>query len=165
MLQALVAQSPYTEEGQSTALVRVGSDDTLLVFFAGNRLQHVERMRSVTAYDPPETICSRVMLQQDEQKIGDLDTVLLVADSRGRELIESFRDYYPNAVVEHLQKIFEDEGREDPIFEDHLGGALLTALTTSLRLTQNWDTAGVPLVNLMPKRLKRRTQRGRPPER
>ncbi len=96
------------EPDQNTAVVRVGPDDTLLLFLKGTALQHVERLRSLTSFDPAETICSRVLLHQDELKIGNVDHVVLAGGPRDERLTERFETVYEDATIhllhEDLQK-------------------------------------------------------------
>lgn len=92
--------SPASDE--TTAVVRVGSEDTLLLFLTGTELRHVERLRSLTAFDPAETICSRVLLHQDEYRIKDIHHVLLAGGPRDGRLAERFEAFYDDATVHVL---------------------------------------------------------------
>ena len=97
------------EPDQTTAVVRVGTDDTLLLFLNGTELHHVERLRSLTSFDPAETICSRVLLHQDELKIGDVDHVLLAGGARDERLVERFEIVYDAAAVHLLHERLQDD--------------------------------------------------------
>jgi len=92
----------------TTAVVRVGTDDTLLLFLAGTELHHVERLRSLTSFDPAETISSRVLLHQDERKIGSVEHVVLVGGPRDGRLAERFEAVYPDADVHLLHERMQD---------------------------------------------------------
>jgi Tfp pilus assembly protein PilN len=96
------------EPEQTTAVVRVGTDDTLLLFLTGTELHHVERLRSLTSFDPAETISSRVLLHQDERKIGSVDHVILVGGPRDERLAERFEAVYPDADVHLLHERMQD---------------------------------------------------------
>jgi Tfp pilus assembly protein PilN len=97
------------EPDHTTAVVRVTSDDTLILFVTGTELRHVERLRSLTSYDAADTIASRVLLYQDEQKIGQIDAVLLANGPTDKRLTESFRSFYPDAAVGRLHEILARE--------------------------------------------------------
>ncbi|NBB85862.1 MAG: hypothetical protein GVY12_06530 [Bacteroidetes bacterium] len=85
-----------------TVVVRVGPDDTLILFLDGTVAQQVERLPSLTAYDAPNTICSRVLLKQDEHQIDDIDHVVVTGSRPAAQLSASFRATYPDAVVHEL---------------------------------------------------------------
>ena len=100
--------SPAAEE--TTAVVRVGSEDTLLLFLTGTDLRHVERLRSLTSFDPAETICSRVLLHQDEYRIKDIHHVLLAGGPRDSRLAERFASFYEDATVHVLHDQLPETG-------------------------------------------------------
>ncbi|MEL7363964.1 MAG: hypothetical protein AAFN13_17955, partial [Bacteroidota bacterium] len=74
----------------NTAIVRVGAEDTLVMLLVDDVLHHAEHMRSVTTFDGPDTICSRVLLQQDVQGVGNVDQVIVLAEEREEELVNGF---------------------------------------------------------------------------
>ncbi|MDX1740614.1 MAG: hypothetical protein R3178_04935, partial [Rhodothermales bacterium] len=74
---------------RKTLVVRAGSEDTLVMFLQDDELLHYESLRSITTYDAPETICSRVLLLQDEYGVGDVQHVLLLSDDREDAIVES----------------------------------------------------------------------------
>lgn len=98
------------EPDQNTVVVRVGAEDTLLLFLRGAALHHVERLRSLTSFDPAETISSRVLLHQDELKIGDMDHVLLAGGPRDDRLAERFAAVYEGATIRLLHELLLNDG-------------------------------------------------------
>lgn len=103
------------QETEHTLIVRAGSDDTLVLFVEGDKLRHFESMRSLTVFDSPDTICSRVLLLQDEYGIDDVRDVLLLSEEREEDMIESFGLFFPDASVTSLRRtirldIAEGEG-------------------------------------------------------
>lgn len=118
---------------QTTAVVRVGTDDTLLLFLAGTELHHVERLRSLTSFDPAETISSRVLLHQDERKIGTVDHVVLVGGPRDERLAERFGAVYPDADV-HLLHERMQEGETKRASDVRLTPDAAVALAVAQRL-------------------------------
>ena len=89
--------------GENTAVVRVGAEDTVVLLLADGQLHHYELMQSVTAFDGPDTICSRVLLQQDVQGVGTVHNVVILADELERELVQGFSAFYPESHVETLR--------------------------------------------------------------
>lgn len=86
----------------NTLVVRAGIEDTQVLFLKGTELQHFESLRSLTAYDSPETICSRVLLLQDEYGSGEVQHVLLLSEEHEDGLIDSFEMFFPEARVQSL---------------------------------------------------------------
>ncbi len=143
------------EEGRNTLIVRAGAEDTLVLFLQDDQLRQSENLRSLTAYEAPETICSRVLLLQDEYGIGEVQHVLLLSEEREDDLVESFEMFFPDARVESLRQYvpeFDDEERGEVA-----GGALLPAVGVGLRLTDDDRYRDVfEDVNLLPRQLLRR---------
>ena len=91
------------QEHENTALVRVGAEDTLVLLIEGRVLRHAETMQSVTAFDGPDTICSRVLLQQDVQGVGTVHNVVVISEEREGEIVQGFAAFYPESRVEALR--------------------------------------------------------------
>jgi Tfp pilus assembly protein PilN len=141
-------------EKRRTAIVRVGTDDTVLLFFEGTALQHFDRLRSITSFDSPDTLCSRVMLQQDEQKLGEIHSFVVMTENGADRLVKTFRQYYPSAVVATMTDVFAST-RLLQIDADHVPP--IPALGAGLRHLYRWDLeAGEPAVNLLPAALLRK---------
>ena len=92
------------EPQENTALVRVGAEDTLVLLLQGRQLRHAEAMPSVTAFDGPDTICSRVLLQQDVQGVGTVHNVVVISEEREDEIVQGFAAFYPESRVEALRE-------------------------------------------------------------
>jgi hypothetical protein len=154
----LVGMARYafpTDPHENTAIVRVGMEDTLVILLQGDQLHHCDHMRSVTTFDGPETICSRVLLQQDVQGVGTVHNVIVVSEEREEELVAGFAAFYPDARVETLRVGMEKAGLAGPY------GPLPTqamapagvALQTLIRKDSPFEDA-----DLLPKQLRRRAQ-------
>ena len=104
LLVGLVRLTSNPEPHENTAVVRVGAEDTIVLLLTGGQIHHYEQMQSVTAFDGPDTICSRVLLQQDVQGVGSVDKVVIVAEEREKELVQGFAAFYPDARVETLRE-------------------------------------------------------------
>ncbi len=144
-----------SDEAFNTLIVRAGAEDTLVLFLQDDQLQQSEDLRSLTAYEAPETICSRVLLLQDEYGIGEVQHVLLLSEEREDDLIESFEMFFPEARVESLRQYVP--ALEDEYAAEVAPGALLPAVGVALRLSDDARYKGVfEDVNLLPKELLRR---------
>jgi uncharacterized coiled-coil protein SlyX len=112
-----------TDPDETTALVRVGVDDTLVLFLRGDTLLQTERLPELTADDPTETICSRALLLRDEYGVGRVHRLVLVADEREDELASAFEAYFSDAETQRLRTLLpggEDAARHTTA----IGGAL-----------------------------------------
>jgi hypothetical protein len=105
LLVGLVRLTSAPEAHENTALGRVGAEDTIALLLTGGQIRHYEQMQSVTAFDGPDTICSRVLLQQDVQGVGTLHNVVIVAEERENELVQGFAAFYPQARVAPMPKL------------------------------------------------------------
>ena len=90
------------DEPRTSLVVRAGVEDTIVMFMRGDAPMYVERLRSLTSLDAPETICSRILLQQDEYGVGEVHHVFVLSQDREGELVESFKMFFPDACVERL---------------------------------------------------------------
>jgi hypothetical protein len=104
LLVGLSRLTTPAEAAENTALVRVGAEDTLVLLITGGVLHHMELMQSVTAFDGPDTICSRVLLQQDVQGVGTVHNVIVMSEEREADLVQGFAAFYPEARVETMRE-------------------------------------------------------------
>lgn len=141
---------------ENTAIVRVGSENTLVVLLQGGVLHHQEHMLSVTTLDGPDTICSRVLLQQDVQGIGTVHQVVVLSEEREDELVRGFSAFYPDARVEALRHGVREHGVIPPGGENTIQARVLPAVGAALRVALGHrKEAPFEDVNLLPKRLRR----------
>ncbi len=142
-----------TEPHENTALVRVGTEDTLVILLQGDQLHHCDHMRSVTTFDGPDTICSRVLLQQDVQGVGTVHNVIVVSEEREDELVQGFAAFYPEARVETLRAGIAKIGVAGPYgpLPTQAMEATGIALKELMRKESPFED-----VNLLPKHLRRK---------
>jgi hypothetical protein len=127
-----------------------------MLFFEGRDLLRFERLRALTAYDSPETICSRVLLQQDEWKIGEIQHLLVLSEARGEQLLTVFRRYYADAAVEMVQDAVMGLGLNLAREVEALSPGSIPALIVGLRVLQDWDRDDPEMAfQLLPKKLRR----------
>ena len=152
------ARASRPTPAENTALVRVGAEDTIVLLLVGGQLHHYEMMQSVTAFDGPDTICSRVLLQQDVQGVGTVHNVIVMAEERERELVQGFAAFYPEARVETLREGMARLGLVGPYgpLAPSLVEATGAALAGHLR-----PGKGSPFedANLLPEALRRATRK------
>lgn len=122
---------PAGDAPATSLIVRAGQDDTLVMFLRGEAPMYVERLRSLTSLDAPETICSRILLQQDEYGVGEVHHVFVMSNERERELVDSFKMFFPDASVERLA---EHVPSGSAIIESDSGRAVVTASAAGLRV-------------------------------
>ncbi len=143
---------------RKTLVVRAGMEDTIVLFLEDHKLLHYENLRSITTYDAPETICSRVLLLQDEYGIGDVQHLLLLSDDREDAILDSFKMFFSDTRVESLRE-YIPAMEEDP-GEHARPSAYVLATGTALRLVADELYQGsFEDINLLPKRLLRKQVR------
>ncbi len=142
------------EEPVYTLMVRVGSEDTLVLFLEDDRLKHTENLRSLTAVEPPETICSRVLLLQDEYGIGEIAHVLLASEDREDDLAEAFEMFFPEAYIRGMREVLPPTKNGTP---SEGKAATIPATLAALRLANDAAYADAFAdINFLPSELRRR---------
>lgn len=133
------------DANEKTLIVRTGTEDTLVLFMKGNTLLQAETLPSLTVRDPAETICSRVLLLQDEYGIGEIQHVFLIGEEGDVALIDGFQDFFPDADVNGLRQFM-------PHTEDDGAGGYVAATGAALRLLGASDfVPSFQDVNFLPK--------------
>lgn len=152
VVRSAVATESLSASGH-TLVVRAGAEDTLVLFMEGTRLHHSENLRSLTASEAPETICSRVLLLQDEYGVGEIDQVLVLSDEREREVIESFEMFFPEAAVQSMRRVMPTSEKAE---ESH-SAASMVAVAAAMRLSKEKALSqAFEDINLLSKELTRR---------
>ena len=143
------------DEQESTLVVRAGAEDTLVIFMKGDVLQHCDILRSLTSQDAPETICSRVLLQQDEHGISEVHRVLLLSEEKENRLRSSFEMFFPGAPVASMRQCMPGTGEK--ALEAPDATSMVPAAGAALRLLgkEQYEQA-FEEVNLLAKQLMRR---------
>lgn len=134
--------------------LRVGVEDTAILFLEGANVRHFETLRSVTKYDPPETIGSRILLLQDEYGLGEADEILVLCDGDDSDLTDLLAEFFPDSSVMGLRSVlppYVDEFERDDSREAMLASAV------ALRALRDPQGRGVfEPVDLLPSRLMKR---------
>ncbi len=160
VLVGLVRWAFPAEAHENTAIVRVGSEDTLVILLQGGMLHHTEHMRSVTTFDGPDTICSRVLLQQDVQGVGTVHHVVVLSDERERELVQGFGAFYPDANVAALREGLVQAGVVPFGSDAGLPAKMLPAIGAALHvLMERKKDSPFFDINMLPKRLRRKSHK------
>lgn len=138
----------------NTLVVRAGAEDTLVLFMSGRTLHHCEILRSLTTFDQAETICSRVLLQQDEHGISDVEHVLVLSEEREDDLANAFEVFFPDSRVDRLRSYLPSYDEADT---EEAASSIVSATAAALRALQ--DPAYATFfeeVNFLPKKLAKR---------
>ncbi len=151
-LPSIAPSSPGTK---TTLVVRASSDDTLVLALDGDTLAHYGSLNSLTAYDAPDTICSRLLLQQDEYGIGEVGRILVLSDHQEHDLAHYLGLFFPDARIHSVRDLVPHDLSAGP--EDEVGGAFVLAYAAAHRLIAPSDA--FPAVNLLPAALSRRRLR------
>ena len=112
------------DTAEKTILVRTGPEDTLVLFMEGNTLRQAEHLPELTVEDPAETICSRVLLLQDEYGMGDVQHLLLAAEEDEGMLADAFKSYFASSKVRLLRTHLPNEEAETSRYLAATGMAL-----------------------------------------
>lgn len=133
--------------GDKSIVVRAGVEDTTILFMEGNTLRQAEHLPEITVEDPLETICSRVLLLQDEHQMGEVQHVLLASEDDEEGLADAFRSYFSRSQLQLLRESLPGSGTQIPQ-DVHVGAA-----GTALRMlgAEAFASSSQGL-NLLPKR-------------
>ena len=156
VLMGLARMAFPTEPQENTAIVRVGLEDTLVILLHGEQLHHCDHMRSVTTFDGPDTICSRVLLQQDVQGVGTVHNVIICSEEREEELVQGFSAFYPEARVETLRAGLAMMGVSGPY--GPLATTAVSATGVALKSLIRRDSSFED-ISLLPKQLRKRARK------
>lgn len=142
------------DEEDHSVLVRVGAEDTLVMFLHGDKPVHFEQLRSITAFDPVETICSRILLMHDEFGEGDADRMFLFCDESEVAIGERLADVFPDTSIYRLRDLMPpfDEERTEPVETE-----IYLAALAGLRLVRDelWESV-FPATDFLDSKLKGR---------
>lgn len=144
LARSVLQLPPDTPE--KTIFVRSGTEDTLVLFIEGNTLRQSEHLPELTAEDSAETICSRVLLLQDEYGMGEVQHLMLVAEEEEGVLASAFKSYFSRAELHVLRSHL-------PGGDETESEAYVAAMGAALRLLD--DPAYAPYfqpVNMLAKR-------------
>ena len=148
------ASAPESAETRLTLFVRPGTDDTLVMALRDGQLHHYVQLRSLTAFDAPETLCSRILLQQDEHGLGEVGRILVLSEANEGGLVQYLGLYYPDADVRSCREALAAEMLTDV---EQVEVASVAAYAAALRLTGTpAQRAFFPDVNLLPATLLKR---------
>lgn len=132
------------DASEKSLVVRVGTEDTLLLFMEGSTIEQVDTLPALTVDDPADTICSRVLLYQDEYGMGDVRHILLIGEGDESGLVDGFEPYFSRTEI-HLLR---DQIPYDT--DDVQSGLTVASLGAALRhLGDSQDTTFFSPVNLL----------------
>ncbi|MCS7081668.1 MAG: hypothetical protein RML47_01690 [Bacteroidota bacterium] len=138
-------------------IVRVGLEETLVLALRGETLLRVESLKAVTIYDAPETICSRLLLLQDDEGLERVHNLYVLAEGGDSDRLRAQMEaYFPGAYVVPLSEGLSDMAivLDEGVNPEHVE-AYTIPIAVALRLITN-DHALFYDVNLLPPDLERR---------
>lgn len=130
LARSILQLPPDTPE--KTILVRTGPEDTLVVFIEGNTLRQSEYLPELTSEDSAETICSRVLLLQDEYGMGEVQHIMLIAEENEGVLADAFKSYFASASLRLVRNHLPGGEASEP-------AAFIPATGMALRLLDDPD--------------------------
>ncbi len=137
----------------NVAIVRVGAEDTLILFLNDGMLDRHERLRSLTSYDPVDTICSRVLLKQDEWKIGNLDRVYISSDYHSASGMAEYESFFSDSETMSIVELLGSAHIKLPVEENgSVRSSTLPAIAVALRVLQDSDKDAHGSINLVSKK-------------
>jgi len=146
LARSILQLPPGTPE--KTILVRTSPEDTLVLFIEGNTLRQSEHLPELTSEDSAETICSRVLLLQDEYGMGQVQHLMLIAEDDEEVLADAFKSYFAGANLRLLRTHL-------PSGEDTDTQAYVGATGVALRLLDDPEyTPSFQDLNLLAKKYK-----------
>lgn len=159
LISSMIRRRTKVSEGV-TAVVRVNANDTMVLFLKDGVLKNYEHLRSLTSYDPIDTVCSRVVLKQDELRIGTIDELFVSTEHQATSAIESFSSFFPETNIRDLKSALDEEGIDGSMLDD-LRPSSIPAAGVALRILNDWARSDkdFPSVNLLDKRRRGTTPR------
>ncbi len=125
---------PHNDEEETSVIVRIGVEDTLVIFMTGRELTHYESLRSITSFDPSDTICSRILLMHDEFGAGDADRMLLFCDVEEDSVFERLSEVFPDTYINRLRNVLPQMQEER---ETAIGIEGIVAAAVALRVVRD----------------------------
>jgi hypothetical protein len=154
MVRRMVADTDEGRTPPSRLLVRVGADDTVILLLEGGNLKHVESLRSITSFDSPDTVCSRILLLQDEHGFSDPDEMLVLGEENEESLTRRLGEFFEDTEVTSLRPQLP-HSTDDPDEEYSREGTLAAAAIVRY-LTDPQGKVYFEPITLLPKKLFRR---------
>ncbi|MBT3448895.1 MAG: hypothetical protein HN445_05835 [Bacteroidetes Order II. Incertae sedis bacterium] len=123
-----------TTGNAATVFVRVGAEDTFVMFLEGDKLVHFESIRSITTFDPSETICSRILLMHDEYGEGDAQNMMLFSEAGEASLLDGLSLFFPQTKITLLRDSLPELEEERAAGIDQEG---MLAMASAFRLVKD----------------------------
>ncbi|MFT5143016.1 MAG: hypothetical protein ACI80V_002326 [Rhodothermales bacterium] len=154
VVRQMVAAEDAGQKPPTRLLVRVGSDDTVILLLEGGNLAHVESLRSITSFDSPDTVCSRILLLQDEQGFADPDEILVLGEENEASLLRRLSEFFEDSAVRNIRSVLPQS--PDDLDEEYSREATLAAAAVVRYLVDAPGKTFFEPVNLLPRKLFRR---------
>ncbi|MBN4056273.1 hypothetical protein JYT20_00970 [Rhodothermus sp. AH-315-K08] len=155
LVRRLTAGEDEGQEPPTRLAIRVGSDDTIILLTQGGNLAHVESLRSITSFDSPDTVCSRILLLQDEQGFMDPDEILVLGEENEETLVRRLTEFFEDSDVRSIRTILPQS--PDDLDTDYSREATLASAVIVRHLEDLSGTTYFEPVNLLPQKLFKRS--------
>jgi len=136
-----------------TTLLRIGKEETLVIFMKGKELSHYERLSNLSVFDSGATICSRVQLIQDQKRLFNIDRFYVISAEPIDGIESSIESLFTDTFVGTIESLLDLDDRIEG------GSASMTpneilALSSAVRFAEGWDVkSSKPPINLLPSKL------------
>ena len=154
VVRRMVADHDEGRTPPTRLVVRVGADDTVIMMIEGRNLAHVESLRSITSFDSADTVCSRILLLQDEHGFVDPDEILVLGEENEASLTRRLDEFFDESTVRSLRSILPQSA--DDLDEEYTRESTLAAAAVVRYLNDPTGKTFFEPVNLLPKKLFRR---------
>jgi hypothetical protein len=155
LVRCLVSDQDEGHRPPTRLTIRVGSDDTIILLTEGGALSHVESLRSITSFDSPDTVCSRILLLQDEQGFMDPDEILVLGEENEETLVRRLTEFFEDSAVRSIRSVLPQS--EDDLDEEYSREATLASAAIVRHLVDVSGDSYFEPVNLLPKKLFQRS--------
>ncbi|NNE72017.1 MAG: hypothetical protein HKN29_16855 [Rhodothermales bacterium] len=154
LVRRMVADRDAGRTPPTRLVVRVGADDTVILLLEGGNLTHLESLRSITSFDSPDTVCSRILLLQDEQGFSDPDEILVLGEENEEGLTRRLAEFFEDTTVECMRPQLPHS--HDDLDEEYSREATLAAAAVVRHMADPAGKVYFEPVTLLPKKLFRR---------
>jgi Tfp pilus assembly protein PilN len=136
------------DDDTHSIVIRASRENTLVMILRGTELLHCETLFSLTAFDPADTICSRVLLLLDEHGVGDVHRIFAASEHHELSLVNGISSFFSGGHVLLLASLAPPVRGDLQLTADEINAAVAAA-----RLVE--ADAGEE-VNLLPRELMKR---------
>jgi hypothetical protein len=102
---AVIRRNIDPDELTHSALVRVGVEDTQIIFFRRGHILSQERVPTITVFTEPRTVASRILLLQDSLRIPEIGDLIVIDDTPEQQFLTTFRMEFEGTSVREFSEL------------------------------------------------------------